>query len=333
MFMKMRNLAKKIAVLCVLIIALLVSITLLLKQQSKDGERYQHSQIDSETKEISENDKLPKTSNDESNPPHVQGVPLKEENRVLIVDSLPDPFVKHDSLTVRRAIEKANRPDLAGRPSGPERIRAHHKTLQIPEEQLVVLSSAELVEKTLQSPLAVMMRYQLYPDGGMSRFAGGFNGAATLLERPDMAKEVLSYYKRVSAFDQLSEWERTPSFVYHFAMCETFLSTNEALKQLEADPKLRQDVIRSIIMSRQARTEFDSSQAEPVFGRSTIVYSAMAVAKYLDSLDSPKYQQWVAQESQDAEDGKEDLFVKRGLSYAEAEEVLVIGEEYVQSIK
>jgi hypothetical protein len=52
------------------------------------------------------------------------------------------PIVCQD-LTARTALEKLNSPDVKDHPSGPERIRVHHRTFEIPDEELATLEIGE----------------------------------------------------------------------------------------------------------------------------------------------------------------------------------------------
>ena len=43
----------------------------------------------------------------------------------------------------RATLEQIQRPELTVSPSGPERIEAHHKTLQVPDDELSELTTPE----------------------------------------------------------------------------------------------------------------------------------------------------------------------------------------------
>jgi len=237
---------------------------------------------------------------------------------------IPSPLVRHDISAVRIALEKSNRPDLIGKPSGPERIRAHHKTLQIPDEELTKLSTEELVDKVTSSSLFVMMIVFPDADGGLSRYAKSYNGVKEFLERPDAAKVLLQTYKTLSK--QVSEVERDNMYTFRFAIMEVLMSSEQVMNQLNDDGQ-REELIAAIIKSLDARAQYNISQPEPVYGESTLGYSALAIAKYLDLLGNTQYKNWYVQKRETG------LFVKRAAKYAESKEIVSMAREYLGSLQ
>ena len=193
----------------------------------------------------------------------------------------------------------------------------------VPDDELSELTTPELVEQVTSTPLFIMMIMYPQPDGGLESFTKSFNGAETLLGRQDAAKTILAQYKKL--YEQISERAYEERFTFRFTIMEVLLSSDKMIEQLY-DPELRREVITSIIMSLDARELYDKSQPEPVYGKATLEYSALAVAKYLDCLNSSKYQEWFSQKSETG------LFTQRNLSYEESEEVINIGRDYIQSI-
>ncbi len=248
----------------------------------------------------------------------------KDKGGEILKFETPSPVVRHDMSAVRIALEKSNRPDLEGKPSGPERIRAHHKTLQIPDEELKKLSTEELVDKVSSSPLFVMMIAFPYADGGLSRYAESYNGVKEFLERPDAAKALLQTYRTLSK--QVSEVERDSMYTLRFPIMEVLMSSEQVMNQLNDDGQ-RKGLIAAIIKSLDARAQYDISQPELVYGESTLEYSALAIARYLDLLGDPQYKNWYVQKRETG------LFVKRAANYAESKEIVSMARKYLGSLQ
>ena len=322
--MEKRNSVILIVALSVSVL-ILATVALLLKQRQKHEIWNQHDNLQVNTAKIetSEKQHLPEMAI-ASNTSPIQRYTLQNDDKELTEIEHLTPLVQHDILKVREALEKFKRPDLKYLPSGPERIAAHHKTLQIPGEELATLPTKALVDKVAASSLFVMMIVYPDADGGLERYAQSFNGVKVLLGRPDAAKVILEEYNQIC--DQISERALEQQFTWRFPIMEVLLSSKEMIKQL-TDVALREQVIISIIKSVEARAKYDISQTEPVYGEATIEYSALAIANYLDSLNSSKYQHWFSQKRNTG------LFTERALTYKESREVIDIGAEYVQTIK
>jgi hypothetical protein len=247
-----------------------------------------------------------------ASPPAGEDIPEREP---------PLGIVRHDMSGVRIALEKSNRPDLVGQPSGPERIRAHHQTLQIPEEQLPNLSTKELADKITSSSLFIMMIVFPDADGGLQRYAQSYNGVRVLLQRPDAAKTLLETYKTLS--QQVSEVERNPTLLFGFTILEVLLSSEQVSSQIH-DVKQRQQLVSAIVKSLDARARYDALQPEPVYGQATLEYSALAVARYLTDLNDAAYQKWYDARRESG------LFVDRAATYEEAQEIIGMGRKYLQ---
>lgn len=221
-------------------------------------------------------------------------------------------------LAARIALEKSNRPDLKNKLSGPERIKAHHKTLQISDEDLVTLSTDDILDKVTSSSLAVMMLVEPDPDAGLKRYAGSFNGVNAFLGRPDAAKVLLNQYARLC--EQLTKTVREKN-VFCFTIMEVLMSSNQIMDQRK-DTAKRKNVVSSIIKCLDAREEYDSSQPEPVYGKAMLGYSTLAIAKYLEVLGYPEYRQWYAQKRETG------LFVRRRATRGESEEIISMARKY-----
>lgn len=247
-----------------------------------------------------------------------------DKGREILEFETPSPIVRHDMSAVRIALEKSNRPDLVGKPSGPERIRAHHKTLQIPDEELTKLSTEELVDKVTSSSFFVMMIVSPEADGGLSRFAESYNGVKEFLERPDAAKVLLQTYRTLSK--QVSEVERDIMYTFRFPIMEVLMSSEQVMNQLN-DDRPRKELIATIIKSLDARAQYDISQPELVYGESTLEYSALAIGRYLDLVGDPQYKNWYVQKRETG------LFVKRAAKYAESKEIVSMARKYSGSLQ
>ena len=220
------------------------------------------------------------------------------------------------------AREKAGNPDLKDKPSGPERIRAHHETLQIPEGELASLSTEELLDKITRTPLFVMVITHPHPepDGGLARFARSYNGVKAFLERPDAGKVLLEQYEKLTNEVFQGVQEKDILFVFRFTIMELLMSSDQVINQLY-DPQQRTKVVASIVSALDVQARYDASQPEPVYGEDTLGHTALAAAKYLEALGDPEFKKWYAEKR------KADLFA----SYEESKEVISIARKYVQN--
>ena len=250
------------------------------------------------------------------------GPVFTQSGQALSEVELPSNVARHDVMAVRVALEKSNRPDLVDKPSGPERIRAHHQTLQIPDDALANLSTEELVDEITSSTLFVMMIAFPDADGGLDRYARSFNGVTEFLSRPDAAEAVLNAYRTRSK--HVSDVEEDPMFVACFTIMEVLLSSQQVRNQV-GDAKKQLQVVASIVESLDARAHYDSMQPEPVYGEATLEYSALAIARYLEALDDPDYRKWYTAKRETG------LFVERLASYQEAKEIVSIGRKCLKN--
>ena len=266
----------------------------------------------------------------------------------MFLNELPLPLPEHDPLAVRIALEKMNRPDLKNKPSGPERIKAHHKTLQIPEEELATLPTDRLLEKVVSTPMVVHMMLEPYPDGGLRPFARSFKGVEAFLDRPDAAEVLGREYGRLSDViavartpdpfyaktEQLmaasarepllqhireAPWEKGP---FSFTVMEVLMTSEQVMSQWK-DAKQRTQAVSSILKSLDARERFDSIQRRPVYGKPVREYSALALAKYLEVLGVPEYSSWYAPKQ------AEGLFVNRSVTPVESEEIISMARAHI----
>ena len=74
--------------------------------------------------------------------------------------------------------------------------------------------------------------------------------------------------------------------------------------------------------SLDARSQYDASQPEPVYGEAMLGYSALAIVRYLETLNGPEYKEWITK--------KPKLFVDRHATYEEAQEIVAMGRKYVR---
>ncbi len=275
-------------------------------------------------------------------------VPAAGGSEETVMDEPFVPLPEHNPMAVRIALEKAKRPDLKNKPSGPERIKAHHKTLQIPEEELATLPTDRLLEKVVSTPMVVHMMLEPYPDGGLRAFARTFNGVEAFLNRPDAAEVLRREYGRLSDViaaartpdpfyaktEQLmaasarepllqhvreAPWEKRP---FSFTVMEVLMTSEQVMSQWK-DANQRTQAVSSILKSLDARERFDSIQPHPVYGKPVREYSAVALAKYLEVLRVPEYSRWYAPKQ------AEGLFVDRSVTPAESEEIISMARAHI----
>jgi len=221
----------------------------------------------------------------------------------------------------RVMVEKSNRPDLMGKPTGAERIKAYQQRLQIPPEELESISTEALVKNVNRSPLSMHMITFPAPDGGLSAYRRKYNGVNELLSRPDAATTLLNMYTRDS--HNLDAVAKGASSVFCFAIMEVLMSSDEIIKQV-TDASLQDKFLASIIESHDLRVKYNSQQPNPVFGQATLPQTATAIGKLLDSVDCPEYKRWYAQKLVSG------LFVERPVTYEESEELLSMAREYLR---
>jgi hypothetical protein len=246
--------------------------------------------------------------------------PDKDEG-ILMLEQLDSPIVRHDKLAVRIALEKLNRPDLENKPSGSEIRKARQKELQIPDAELAAFSTEELLNKNTLSSLSLPILIFPCADGGLSRYAASYNGVNAFLKRPDAAKVLVKKYKEAS--NLVSEVEQDMRLVFRFVIMDVLMSSEQVISQLSTS-RQQEEAIALIIKSIDAQARYDATLPEPAYGESTLEYSALAIAKYLEALQDAKYLQWLTQKRETG------LFTKRLASTDEAKEIISMGRKYVE---
>ncbi len=203
-----------------------------------------------------------------------------------------------------------------------ERTAQRHQELQIDGAELAAMDTAELMEAIAANPLKVFLFFENHPDGGLRTLTEKYNGIAELLARPDAAKAALDFYLQITErIDQRED--ETSDRIFDFVMAELFLSSPQLVRQWDAAGHTA--VIRAVLKSHHARMNYDSRQAEPVYGLATLPYRAAAIAKSLDTLADPAYRRW--------KEGRPEIFVERYLNHDEAEQIIALGEAYLQNLK
>lgn len=238
------------------------------------------------------------------------------------------PANNAEALAARIAREKAARPDLANGPSAREKTIEHQRKMQIPEAELKALPTAELVRKVADTPLRLMMDMYPEPDGGLATFSRSYNGVDALLQRKDAAEQLMAEYDRLIAqIDKLPPGDDHAALLargavaMRFTVVETLLAS--PLVQAQLDPAGKRRVMARILASRDARAAYDRGQAEPVFGQSTLEWTALALAKCFEGLGDAAFNTWLAKHAADG------AFVKRCLNFEEAKEVMAMAREHL----
>jgi len=231
---------------------------------------------------------------------------------------LDEPQQKDFPVELRASLERADRPDLVGKRSAEERIVEHHKTLQIPAEQLLELPSQELLERVVTTPLRTHMFMLSQADGGLKRFGRELNGVDAFLERTDAAAVTIQAYREL--VDQIPDRADERGFTFRFPTMEVLLSSDNILNQLSKSEL--QAVVACLVASVEARSRYDGSQPAPVFGESCLEYTAVAMSKCLARLRVREYERWYAQREPTG------LFESRPATYEEAKQITAMGRSY-----
>ena len=278
-------------------------------------------EISTKPKPLSE-DSHTKTSS-EPNQSHTASTLSLDKDEELLLLEQPGSSISHqDMMAVRIAMEKSDRPDLRNKPSPSERRRELHKKLQIPDAELLTLSTKDLLNKVNVSSMTVPMFIFPCADGGLSRYAASYNGVNAFLNRPDAAKVLLKKYK--DAPNLVSEIDpKTGEGIFRFAIMDVLMSSKQVISQL-ATSEQKEEAIALIIKSIDAQAQYDASLPEPAYGESTLEYSGLAIAKYLEALQDAEYLQWFAPKRDT------DLFTKYLPSTSQAKEIISMGRKYVE---
>lgn len=223
-------------------------------------------------------------------------------------------------LKARIGIEKANRPDLANAPSGPERLKAHHETLQIDGVALKEMASEEIFDEIIATPMFIMMVAFPEPDGGLARFETSYNGIPELLGRPDAAAVILDKYRDLST--QIEARSDELQFSFSFPASEVMLGADEVLSQLDVNGYKR--VIESVVESLDRRADFDRKQSEPVYGQAIWEQATIPIAKSLERLSDPDYVKWKK------DPRRSGLLSDRPPQFEETLQIIQLARKYVQ---
>ena len=271
---------------------------------------------------------------------HAVGV--KEENKVRggsddagetgrELSPIAEPALgEKEMLATRIALQRINRPDLVHGPSARERTIAHQARMQIPENELPLLSTEELVDKVAGSSFFLMVVMDPLPDGGLDNFSRSYNGVKALLARKGAGKALLDEYLRMTKRVPEGQKENDPaervknrSSVFRFTVIETLLASDAVLDRKSKVEK--KGVISAVLDCLDARRRYDAALNEPLYGEGTLEWTALPIAKCLDRLRDPSY---AAYKEKKASSG---LFTKRPLTYEEAKEVIALGRRHLSA--
>jgi len=238
------------------------------------------------------------------------------------------PANNAEALAARIAREKAARPDLANGPSAREKTLEHQRKMQIPEAELKAMPTAELVRKVADTPLRLMMVMYPEPDGGLATFSRSYNGVDALLQRKDAAEQLMAEYDRliaqIDSFPPANDHAAMVAqgaFAMRFTVVETLLAAPRVQAQL--DPAGKRRVLARILASRDARAAYDRGQPKPVYGQSTLEWTALALAKCFEGLGDAAFNTWLEKHAADG------VFVKRCLNFEESKEIVAMAREHL----
>lgn len=201
---------------------------------------------------------------------------------------------------------------------GAAEVAARNAELQPNEAELLEMTSSELVDELVTSPLQVALYHSSDNrfDAQLTAYERTNKGVGILLSRPDAASSLLATYRACS--DSLVAPETPddePSTGLEFAALETFLGSTRVLEQFESEGQLPA-LIETVLQSIERQAQFDATQSEPVYGESMLTHSATVVGRALERLNDRLFIEWMTASEQLG------ILTERMPTYEEAREIL-----------
>ncbi len=148
---------------------------------------------------------------------------------------------------------------------------------QIPNEQLKLLSTSELLESCLNYPLLPDIFAFNNIQDGFEKFKMDFNGINELFVRNDISNVLISMYKSLSPLDYNDNLSliRKGEFSVNISLIEIFCSQHEVLIQL--DFKEKQNLVSELL------NKYNKKSKSEIYGRLSFRTLAFCLANILQS--------------------------------------------------
>ncbi|MFO8236233.1 MAG: hypothetical protein R6U04_12610 [Bacteroidales bacterium] len=148
---------------------------------------------------------------------------------------------------------------------------------QIPDNQLKLLSTKDLLETCLNYPLlGDIMAFSNIQDG-FNKFKNDFNGINELLQRKDASEILIAKYKMKRPSDYDNNWTlvRKGKFSFEFSIIEIFISQKEIISQL--------DYLSKVILIKELLEKYYKKTDNIIFGSLSYTTSAFCIVRILES--------------------------------------------------
>lgn len=148
---------------------------------------------------------------------------------------------------------------------------------QIPDNQLKLLSTKDLLETCLNYPLlGDIMAFSNIQDG-FNKFKNDFNGINELLQRKDASEILIAMYKMKRPSDYDNNWTlvRKGKFSFEFSIIEIFISQKEIISQL--------DYLSKVILIKELLEKYYKKTDNIIFGSLSYTISAFCIVRILES--------------------------------------------------
>ena len=148
---------------------------------------------------------------------------------------------------------------------------------QIPDNQLELLSTKDLLETCLSYPLLPdIMAFSNIQDG-FDKFKNDFNGINELLQRKDGSEILIAKYKMKKPSDYDSNWSlvRKGKLSFEFSIIEIFISQKEIISQL--------DYLRKVNLIKELLEKYYKKTDNIIFGSLSYTTNAFCIVRILES--------------------------------------------------
>ncbi len=129
-------------------------------------------------------------------------------------------------------------PQLSTKWEPHETIQSRLNALQIPEDLLITISTAGLLETCLNFPYLIDIFFQNDYQQGFEALCSKFNGFREILKRPDLSKIVLTKYRRmgkeVAEVTLLKDTEKGKFSFRHFVL-EMIMAQDVTIKSMDKE--------------------------------------------------------------------------------------------------
>jgi hypothetical protein len=163
------------------------------------------------------------------------------------------------------------------------------KVLQLPDSNLEIMSTAELLQACLSYPMAFEIMLYNTPQQGIEAVIRQFNGLQEFMKREDAATLLLRHYSGLNPKHLDDSWTlvKKGRFSFKFRYIELLLAQDHLFTKL--NPIERRQLLNESIR------KFESKKKNPeVFGLLSLSFPTLLMAKVLEKDSPPAFKQELA---------------------------------------